>query len=532
MTHSGSTAGDALVAALPRAVDGPAALYEFSVRVSPDGLGRWGRFGAWLTGNAPESFTPITGWLTAHGAPAEVVAAQAATESLPERQGVAIGIDGGEPEFRLYLHGRDPLSGRTEYQSWRWRRGEPARQADYEFHFAPESPDGDRPEQLAPDWARWGVEHLVAEPLFGRCSGFWLRRDSSGTIDQLDLAFPWGPNAGALEGLTRTLDAFALPPEARQWVAAMPVRHLAIPGTAEPVVTLYASAALPEPPGSEAGLQERVIAAARRDGTAMLAALSTLPKRAEGGPALDAFYSGAIPLWRPLLGEEMHYHHALFPPGITRPDDAAMLDASRNAVSDLYPFIPAGARVYDIGCGWGGPLAMLAREHGCRALGLTIAREQFRHIAAMGLPVRWGDAEATLPPGRFDCALLLESFEHIADKPRLLATLSPFVDRLVMRVNCQDDAPPGASFGGTMHMVPSATLRSMLEETGWRIVHWRDRRAEAMPSIAVWGRRLAALGPTGDRHIEVYRAWCLRLLLLGDEWARRNPLIEVVAERR
>jgi hypothetical protein len=77
-------------------------------------------------------------------------------------------------------------------------------------------------------------------------------------------------------------------------------------------------------------------------------------------------------------------------------------------------------------------------------LGLTISRTQFRYVASLGLPARWGDAERTLPPGAFDCALMLESFCHVADKPRLLATLRPFVSRLVMRVNCQDGSAAAA----------------------------------------------------------------------------------------
>ena len=226
----------------------------------------------------------------------------------------------------------------------------------------------------------------------------------------------------------------------------------------------------------------------------------------------------------------MHYHGALFDLPCPDPDDAAMLAASRRAVSELYPFIDTGAEVYDVGCGWGGPLAMLARERRCRVLGVTIADTQFRHVAALGLPVRWADAERTLPPGRFDCALLLELLEHMEDKPRVLRILRMFVRRLVMRVNCQDHAPPGPRFGGTMHMTSSAMLRAMLENAGWNVRHWRDRRREAMPSVAVWHRRLGALGPTWDVHLETQRAWCARLMRIGDEWAANNPLIEVVAE--
>jgi hypothetical protein len=99
---------------------------------------------------------------------------------------------------------------------------------------------------------------------------------------------------------------------------------------------------------------------------------------------------------------------------------------------------------------------MWVRDLGCQALGLTISRDQFRHVAGTGLPVRLGDAELTTPPGYFDCAVLLESLEHIRDKVRLLTVLRLFCGRLVMRVNCQVTAPPGSVFAGTMHMISSA----------------------------------------------------------------------------
>ena len=117
------------------------------------------------------------------------------------------------------------------------------------------------------------------------------------------------------------------------------------------------------------------------------------------------------------------------------------------------------------------------------------------------------------------------------DKPALLRLLAGFTGRLAMRVNCQDQAPASTNFGGSMPMVSSATLRAILEETGWRISHWRDRRAEAMPSAAAWARRLAAIPPTQDHHLETFRHWAPRVEALGTAWGRNNPLIECVAER-
>jgi cyclopropane fatty-acyl-phospholipid synthase-like methyltransferase len=240
---------------------------------------------------------------------------------------------------------------------------------------------------------------------------------------------------------------------------------------------------------------------------------------------LDHFYStDRVDHWRAVLGPAMHYHFGLFA------NDSTVDAALDRAVTELYAFIPPGGRVYDVGCGWGATARMLTRDLGCDVVGITASRTQFRFGRERDLDVRHGDAEATLPPGRFDCMLALESFSHIRDKQRLLRVLRVFGRRLVMREHCQDASPRPLAFGGTMHMVSSEKLRSLVEGAGWTISHWRDRRLESMPTIAAWHQRLQAIPPGDDLHLETLRAWTARVLSMADEWAACNPLIELVAE--
>lgn len=227
------------------------------------------------------------------------------------------------------------------------------------------------------------------------------------------------------------------------------------------------------------------------------------------------------------LGDPRADHSRVAANAVRASDMNTALD---RAVTELYPFIPAGGRLYDIGCGLGGPLEMWIRDLRCPSLGLTISRAQFRHVASRGLPVRWGDAEQTLPPGYFDCAVLLESFEHIVAKRHLLEVLRTFTGRIVMGVNCQDRSPAPVAFDGTMHMISSARLRSLLSDTGWRITHWRDRREEVMPSVACWNSRANRPRLVADAHLDALREWSGRVLGAPAEWAAANPLIEVVAE--
>jgi hypothetical protein len=228
---------------------------------------------------------------------------------------------------------------------------------------------------------------LAGDPLFRRTSGFWLRTDTEGALDKVDFAFPWQPPAASLAGLAPLLAN-------AQDLADLPVRHIAFTtADAPPSMTLYCSApARSVWPATEEELQEQVraIAAPRRGRShAFVADGEDLSADARDARAQDKFSSGSIDHWQAVLGPDMHYHHGLFEAsdGVGADPDA-MARAMRRAVTSLYPFIPAGAAVYDVGCGWGGPLGVLARDRSCAVLGLTISRNQFRHVAGLGLPVR------------------------------------------------------------------------------------------------------------------------------------------------
>jgi cyclopropane-fatty-acyl-phospholipid synthase len=79
-------------------------------------------------------------------------------------------------------------------------------------------------------------------------------------------------------------------------------------------------------------------------------------------------------------------------------------------------------RVLDIGCGWGSALKRLVEGHGVRkAIGLSLSRDQVRHIASFGdsrIEVRlesWSDHE---PHERYDAVISMGAFEHFV-RPHL-----------------------------------------------------------------------------------------------------------------
>ena len=103
---------------------------------------------------------------------------------------------------------------------------------------------------------------------------------------------------------------------------------------------------------------------------------------------LDAFYSADVEKVAAFLGPEMHFHHGLASAEVNdlldRSTDAGPAategSVAERALADalriLYPHIPLGSSVLDVGCGWCGPATLLAAERAASVRGLTIARAQ------------------------------------------------------------------------------------------------------------------------------------------------------------
>ncbi|MBF0325802.1 MAG: class I SAM-dependent methyltransferase [Alphaproteobacteria bacterium] len=501
---------------------------EFSTRLRPGRVEKAGRFCCWVD-HSPAAADSVMAVLRQLGAPVDVAAQPLA---VADGQGIRHGIAIGGGALRYYRQARLPNTLADDYQAWRWcPGGAVAETRRYVAYYPPETPDGQRPLDLVPESLRDSFARLLSEPRFVQASAFWLRLGADGQPDQLDLAFPWSPCADTLPGLLDLGELLKLP--AGSGWRRLPVRHVAVSLVGdEPEITLYSSAPWQGAwPAGEAELRRGVKAQSlimnRHAETQLYAAFP--PAKQPDGADVGAFYDGSIDLWRRVLGPDLHYHFGIFDDPQAKPDSEAMQVAQRRAVTELYPLLPQGKRIYDVGCGWGGPMSMWVRDLGCPTLGLTVSRDQYRHIGSLGLPVRLGNAEETLPPGFFDCAVLLESLCHMRDKERLLRGLRAFSHRLVMRVHCQDAAPPGVVFGGTMHMISSGDLRQLLERTGWTIRHWQNRRFDTLPNFQGWSNALRSVPPTGNAHIEELRKWAARGERIISDWGHNNPLIEVMA---
>jgi cyclopropane-fatty-acyl-phospholipid synthase len=91
-----------------------------------------------------------------------------------------------------------------------------------------------------------------------------------------------------------------------------------------------------------------------------------------------------------------------------------------------------GSRLLDVGCGWGGMAMHAAREHGARAVGVTLSRAQAewaqKAVAEAGLAdrveIRYQDYRDVVD-GPFDAISSIGMFEHVG-----LANLGVYFDRL------------------------------------------------------------------------------------------------------
>lgn len=241
--------------------------------------------------------------------------------------------------------------------------------------------------------------------------------------------------------------------------------------------------------------------------------------------AVGAHYDGLDRWYREIWGE--HVHHGLWERRFESPEAATTRLARR--VADLAG-AREGARVIDVGCGYGATARLVAHEYGCDVVGFTLSEAQaaWGRAAAVregaAVELRVGDWLANdLAPGSADAVIAIESISHMPD--------------------------PGRAFAEAARVLrPGGVLVVCDWLARERRSPWRDRlllepicregRLPAMGTASEYGRLLAAAGLTvesfADESRRVSRTWpiCLKRTarrVLSDPQARafllsgRNP---------
>ena len=267
--------------------------------------------------------------------------------------------------------------------------------------------------------------------------------------------------------------------------------------------------------------------------------------------AISHHYDVSNTFYEWVLGPSMAYTCAVYP----TPD--ASLEQAQEAKFELVSqklALEPGMRLLDVGCGWGAMVMHAAAEHGVRALGVTLSRNQAqwaqREIERRGLgdlaEVRHLDYRDT-PVAQFDAVSSIGLTEHLgrAALPsyfRFLASrlrpggrllnhcitqsltytgrTDPFIDRYVF---------PDGQLHAVGHLV------SVMNDNGFEIRHEENLREHYAMTLRDWGRNLdahwaEAVAEVGEGRARVWRLYmaACRLGFVRDNIQLHQVLGEVV----
>jgi cyclopropane-fatty-acyl-phospholipid synthase len=215
-------------------------------------------------------------------------------------------------------------------------------------------------------------------------------------------------------------------------------------------------------------------------------------------------------------------------------------------------------RLLDVGCGWGSMVMHAAAEHGVRALGVTLSREQavwaqaaierrglghlaeVRHLDYRDTPVAQFDAvssigltehlgRAALPSYfRFLASRLRPGgrlLNHCITQPRTpdTAKTDPFIDRYVF---------PDGQLHAIGHLV------TVMNDNGFEIRHEENLREHYAMTLRDWGANLdahwdEAVAEVGEGRARVWRLYmaACRLGFASDNIQLHQVLGEVVGDK-
>ena len=134
-------------------------------------------------------------------------------------------------------------------------------------------------------------------------------------------------------------------------------------------------------------------------------------------------YNRVSPYYRSLWGE--HLHHGYWIRGDESKETAQVQLIEHLAQAAA---IPRGAKILDVGCGFGASSIYLARKYGADATGITISQVQVgianQAAAKTGVDAKFllMDAEAMTFEDSFDVVWSVESISHYQDIPGFFAS--------------------------------------------------------------------------------------------------------------
>lgn len=280
-----------------------------------------------------------------------------------------------------------------------------------------------------------------------------------------------------------------------------------------------------------------------------------LHSRRRDSKAIAHHYDVSNTFYEWVLGPSMAYTCAVYPTA------DATLEQAQGAKFELVAQklgLRAGMRLLDVGCGWGAMVMHAAAEHGVRALGVTLSRNQaqwaqaeierrglghlaeVRHLDYRDVPVAQFDAISSIGlTEHLGRAALPSYFRFLASRlrpgGRLLnhcithsrtyahARLDPFIARYVF---------PDGQLHAVGHVVGT------MNDNGFEIRHEENLREHYALTLRDWGRNLdahwdEALAEVGEGRARVWRLYMAACRLAFDRNGLQlhQVLGEVVGDR-
>ena len=271
--------------------------------------------------------------------------------------------------------------------------------------------------------------------------------------------------------------------------------------------------------------------------------------------AISHHYDVSNRFYEWVLGPSMAYTCAVYP------TTHATLEQAQSAKFELVAqklALKPGMLLLDVGCGWGSMVMHAAAEHGVRALGVTLSRNQAewaqKEIERRGLgdlaEVRHLDYRDT-PAGQFDAVSSIGLTEHLgrAALPsyfRFLASRLRQGGRLLNHCITQNRTPSIKRTDpfidryvfpdGQLHAI--GHLVSVMNDNGFEVRHEENLREHYALTLRDWGRNLdehwdearAEVGEGRARVWRLYMAAC-RLGFERDNIQLHQVLGEVVGDK-
>ncbi|MDP9335352.1 MAG: cyclopropane-fatty-acyl-phospholipid synthase family protein [Actinomycetota bacterium] len=263
-------------------------------------------------------------------------------------------------------------------------------------------------------------------------------------------------------------------------------------------------------------------------------------------------YDVSNDFYRLVLGPSMTYSCAVFAAADTT------LEAAQAAKYELVSRklgLRSGMRLLDVGCGWGGMVMHAAREHGVRAVGVTLSTRQAewarRAAREAGLAdrveIRVQDYR-DLTDGPFDAISSIGMFEHVGVAKldeyfaRLFALLAPRGRLLNHGIARRPGSRPAFAHRGFIdrYVFPDGELHevgsvvSRVQRAGFEVRNVEGLREHYAQTLRQWVANLEASWDEAVRLVGPGRARVWRLYMAASACnfeAERNHIHQVLAVR-